>query len=326
MPLIEFSAERPFGIELYPIFDKGFQLVTGKPTIEWAFTPGVTPLSTYKEGNLFFLRLFLFYEYSIFNFLSFFLLFIHSFFFLFFIVIACFILYFVVIFGGREALKHLPSYKLSVLKFPFQVHNFLLTVASGSLLALLFEQIFPIIYHHGLYYAICSPDAWNHKVEIIYYLNYLTKYWEFIDTVFLVLKHKKLEFLHYYHHSLTMVLCFTNLAGRTTVSWVPIILNLSVHVLMYYYYFRTASGAKIWWKKYLTTLQITQFIIDLVAVYYCTYTFYANSYFPWMPNSGTCSGEATAAFFGCGLLSSYLVLFIKFYKNTYKKAKSLKKE
>lgn len=53
MPLIEFSAERPFGIELYPIFDKGFQLVTGKPTSEWAFTQGVTPLSTYKEGNIY---------------------------------------------------------------------------------------------------------------------------------------------------------------------------------------------------------------------------------------------------------------------------------
>jgi hypothetical protein len=35
-----------------------------------------------------------------------------------------------------------------------------------------------------------------------------------------------------------------------------------------YYYFATARGQKIWWKKYLTTMQITQFVIDIVAVYY----------------------------------------------------------
>lgn len=30
----------------------------------------------------------------------------------------------------------------------------------------------------------------------------------------------------------------------------------------------TAAGYKIWWKKYLTTLQITQFVIDLFIVYF----------------------------------------------------------
>lgn len=60
---------------------------------------------------------------------------------------------------------------------------------------------------------------------------------------------------------------------------------------MYYYYYATAGGAKIWvsmsirqfpvetrayfklisapqWKKYLTTMQITQFVIDLLVTYF----------------------------------------------------------
>jgi hypothetical protein len=39
-----------------------------------------------------------------------------------------------------------------------------------------------------------------------------------------------------------------------------------------------------------------------------------------LPNFiGDCAGSEGAALFGCGLLSSYLVLFIAFYKATYKK-------
>lgn len=40
--------------------------------------------------------------------------------------------------------------------------------------------------------------------------------------------------------------------------------------MQYYYYFMTAAGYKIWWKKYLTTLQITQFVIDLFTVYFAS--------------------------------------------------------
>jgi len=165
---------------------------------------------------------------------------------------------------------------------------------------------------------MCDVGMWNSNLEFYYMINYYFKYLELIDTVFLALKKKPLAFLHVFHHSATALLCFAELNGHTSMQWIPISLNLAVHVVMYYYYYATAGGARIWWKKYLTSMQIGQFVIDLFAVYFGTYSYYAANYFHNLPNLGSCAGTEFAAVFGCGLLTSYLLLFINFYIQTYK--------
>ncbi|KXN90022.1 Putative elongation of fatty acids protein 1 [Leucoagaricus sp. SymC.cos] len=232
------------------------------------------------------------------------------------VVVSALASYLAVIFGTKAFMTNRQPYKLATL---FQIHNVFLSSGSALLLALMLEEIVPRMWRHGLNHALCSEEAWTPRMEFYYMVNYYFKYLELLDTVFLALKKKPMQFLHVFHHSATALLCFTQLNGKTSISWSVITLNLAVHVVMYYYYYATAGGRRFWWKKYLTTMQIVQFIIDLFVVYYGTYEHYTYTYWPYLPHLGNCAGSEGAALFGCGLLTSYLGLFINFYFQTYKK-------
>ncbi|KAL3234474.1 Very-long-chain 3-oxoacyl-CoA synthase [Nakaseomyces bracarensis] len=224
--------------------------------------------------------------------------------------------YYVLVFGGRYVLRNTRPFSLHYL---FQCHNLFLTTVSLTLLTLMVEQLIPLLIRHGLFDTVCSKYAWTQPLMTLYYLNYLTKFVEFVDTLFLVVKHKNLTFLHTYHHGATALLCYIQLVGHTTIAWVPITLNLGVHVVMYWYYFLAARGIRVWWKEWVTRFQIIQFILDVGFIYFAAYQKTTYRFYPWLPHCGDCVGTLTSNYSGCAIISSYLFLFIAFYIEVYKR-------
>ena len=126
------TIDRPFGIQLWPIFDKAYTAIMGYHPQDFDFQPRVTPLSTLKGSGLMILT------------------------------------YYIVIFGGREVMRNRPAYKL---QGPFIVHNFYLTAISAILLALFLEQLIPTVYNHGIFYAICDvKGGWTPPLVTLYYV------------------------------------------------------------------------------------------------------------------------------------------------------------
>jgi hypothetical protein len=107
--------------------------------------------------------------------------------------------------------------------------------------------------------------------------HFITRYYEFVDTILIVLKKKQsqLSFLHVYHHCVTVWLSWSWLESNLTLHWYNIYLRKShnltnathrwgasfnslVHVVMYTYYLYSALGHNLWWKKYLTAFQLVK--------------------------------------------------------------------
>ncbi len=97
----------------------------------------------------------------------------------------------------------------------------------------------------------------------ITYLFYISKIFDLFDTVFIILgkKWKQLSFLHVYHHATVIAMFWVNVHVCFDGDVVfPIAANGFIHSIMYMYYFVTLHVQNIWWKKFVTYCQMTQFV------------------------------------------------------------------
>ncbi|XP_050310219.1 elongation of very long chain fatty acids protein AAEL008004 [Anthonomus grandis grandis] len=165
----------------------------------------------------------------------------------------------------------------------------------------------------------CQNVDWSYSAvamrqRIACYSYFINKISDLLDTVFFVLRKKdrQISFLHVFHHTLMpmtswmMVKYFPG--GHVTFIG---LLNTFVHILLYGYYFLAAFGPSVqkylWWKKYITKLQLLQFC--LVFIHNSQLLFFDCGFPRWtlvltLPN---------AIFF--------YYLFNEFYKDSYEKPK-----
>jgi hypothetical protein len=105
-------------------------------------------------------------------------------------------------------------------------------------------------------------------------------------------------------------------------------MNLAVHIVMYAYYALAALSIRVPWKQWVTRLQILQFVVDLLV---CGFAWYSagvarNLSHTSLPYYGDCAGTHSSALAGVAVLSSYLVLFIRFYFFVYRADKKIRTE
>ncbi|XP_036323388.1 elongation of very long chain fatty acids protein AAEL008004 isoform X2 [Rhagoletis pomonella] len=193
---------------------------------------------------------------------------------------------------------------------------------------LVFYNAVQVIFSAWLFYECLMGGWWGHysfRCQPVDYSDdpttkrmvhacwwyYFSKFTEFLDTIFFVLRKKtsQVTTLHVIHHgcmpmSVWFGVKFTP-GGHSTFFG---LLNTFVHIIMYTYYMFSAMGPQyqkyLWWKKYLTTLQMVQFVLIMVHAFQLLFIDcnYPKAFVWWI-------GMHAVMFF---------FLFNEFYKNAYK--------
>lgn len=232
--------------------------------------------------------------------------------------IAIVALYLIFVYGGQRWMKNRPAYALKDLML---CYNFCLVILN----AFIFYEYLVSTWLNPNFSKACQVMDYSNeglplRLAKVSWWFYFSKIIELMDTVFFVLRKKnnQISFLHVYHHSTMPLLWWTGVKfvpGGESYQCASI--NSFIHVLMYTYYLLSAMGPQmqkfLWWKKYMTTLQLVQFWWILGHTFHAMYV---NCDFP--------------VGFGYALLAydfSHILLFSHFYYMTYtKKARAKKAE
>lgn len=191
-----------------------------------------------------------------------------------------------------------------------------------------------------------EPDKVNEEqireMLEISWLFFFSKFLDFIDTIFFVLRKKgqQLSRLHLIHHSLMPIcrffslfflnkkpflindflsLCSTGVflglkfQANMSAGFVPFI-NSFVHTAMYLYYALSSLKFRVWWKKYLTQLQMGQLMLVVL------HSLYLSIFSP-------CELYPSFLAYPIGFLSLMLFcLFANFFYQSYVKNERLKND
>ena len=208
------------------------------------------------------------------------------------------------------------------------IHNIIL--AFGSLIMLL-GVLFGTaknVRSKGWYILICDEDPNPIRGSAFFwcYIYYLSKYYELVDSVLIILKHnfRQLSVLHCWHHASMIWLSWAWIDGKWTGVWWGATMNCFVHVVMYSYYLLRSYGIEVWWKKYITVLQLMQLASFLIGIFVWFHADMQNlafeSRYPYVffTKKG-CAGSYISVALTQAVNISYIFLFIHFFRVTYSK-------
>ena len=225
-------------------------------------------------------------------------------------------LYCPIVFGIQGGMKEKEPFGLRIPLICWNIFLALFSIA-GAINVL---PLIPLsIFQGGWWGAICTRWCFGSvEAEFYSFLFDLSKVFEFVDTLFIVLRKKPLIFLHYYHHVVTMLFCWycnqtVHKYGCHGFFFAAV--NLFVHAIMYSYYALMALRIRIPSPiaRMITVVQIVQMVIGIAIVL----------------THATCPVVDETAFgLGCVLYLSFFALFAKFFISRYmaKPKKGGKKE
>lgn len=163
------------------------------------------------------------------------------------------------------------------------------------------------LFEGGYVHSICGDVSYLHGASGLWTALFIySKFFELADTLFLVLRKKKVIFLHWFHHLTVLMYCWhAFVLGVSSGLWFAT-MNFCVHSIMYTYYFLMVFRHKGLRKALkvsaplITTIQLLQMVggiaVNIVAA--------------WQLSKGaSCHVHPSSWKLGLGMYFCYFILF-----------------
>jgi len=201
------------------------------------------------------------------------------------------------------------------------VWNLLLTVASGIVFICWTSAVLPELIKSGysLHHVLCMPHMeLNTGINMLCATLYaIFKFFELIDTLFLILRKRPVPFLHWYHHTTVLVYTWYAVMVAAALGNHFGIINAFVHTVMYFYYFLTSIGQRPSWGKWVTILQLVQMVYGLTLTICWTYFYLTRNDCVLIKYDGIPANEDALMVASLLLFGSYFILFLRMYLNRF---------
>jgi len=207
-------------------------------------------------------------------------------------------------------MKDRPAFDL---KKPLAAWNLFLAVFSFIGAARVLPHLFMILWEYGLEYTSCRAPgrSYGSGPSGLWVCAFIfSKYFELIDTVFLVLRKKPVNFLHWYHHCTVLLYCWHSYMWQISTGIYFAAMNYTVHAIMYFYYYLAAVGKPPKWSLFVTTIQLSQMGVGIAVVVYHSTALLAGT----IPH---CDGHVPNNVAALVMYASYFFLFAQFLVERY---------
>ena len=209
--------------------------------------------------------------------------------------------------------KYMKNRERFVWKYQMALWNFSLSLFSFMGAMKTVPHLLHNLYQFSFDDNICknAAETYGHGACGFWVMLFIfSKVPELVDTVFIVFRKAKLEFLHWYHHMTVLAFCWHAFAFESSTGIFFVAMNYSVHAIMYFYFCMTGLKMVPKWfpKSIITMAQISQMIVGTTVCYLS----YAKL------NSGQeCSVTKDNVYAGIAMYGSYLYLFTDFFVRTF---------
>lgn len=184
-----------------------------------------------------------------------------------------------------------------------------------------------VVASRGFLNSVCNDpfsfetDSSRHPTLALFLFAF-SKIPELGDTVFLILKGKRVRFLQWYHHSTVMLFCWLAIATEYTPGIWFAATNYAVHAIMYMYFFLMAFDS------FKAVLRVIAPLVTFIQIAQMVFGLFINGYAVWTyAVGGYCHIQDMAVYAAVVMYGSYFVLFSQLFLESHQpKSRGTKSE